>query len=257
MSVHRQVRLTSGHVPGPGEMLVGARAHQSLGLSNALTIGDELWFEDRVYRVSGTFIAPGTVLEAELWLARSELMAATQRQTLSAVYLRLPPGVSTGAVELFAASRLDLSIVAVSAQEYYNDMTAFFAPLRWMAWITAVLIAVAALMGGMNSWYAAITNRSRELAMLQAVGFRRWMIAWSLLQESIVISLLGGLMGLLAAMFLLDGLAIDLAGGVFVCQLGPSELYMGIIAVALVGLCGWALPSWRCFTMPLATSLRS
>ena len=173
MQVHRAVRIIDGHFPRPDEVMIGARAYHQLGVErSALVPGATLRFEDRSYTISGIFVAPETVLEAELWLDRNDLMAVTQRDTLSCVVARLDTATVSDA-ELFCAQRLDLELVVLGEREYYGKLASFFAPLRWMAWITAALIAAGAVFGGLNTLYAAFAARIRELAALQAIGFRR------------------------------------------------------------------------------------
>ncbi len=118
LSVHRGVRLTDGHLPGPGEVLVGVRAATLLGCEeSALALGRTLRFEGRDLTISGRFVAPGSVLEAELWLDLTELMTATKRTTLSGVVVRLGTA-DLGAVELFCAARLDLELSALREDAY-------------------------------------------------------------------------------------------------------------------------------------------
>ena len=75
--------------------------------------------------------------------------------------------------DLFARQRLDLELVAMRESDYYGKLAQFYAPIRGMTWLTAILIAAGAAFGGMNMLYAAFATRIREIATLQAVGYSR------------------------------------------------------------------------------------
>lgn len=256
LAVHRSVRLIEGHLPGPDEVLVGVRAATLLGCADSdLAVGKELHFEDRSLRISGRFIAPGSVLEAELWMDLGDLMTATRRTTLSSVVVRLGEGGDFGEIDLFCATRLDLELVALAEDAYYDKLDAFFAPIALMTWITAALVAAGAIFGGLNTYYAAFAARMAELATLQAVGFRRWMILISLVQEGILATILGTLVALTALMVGCDGLGVSFSTFVFTLSIGDDVLLLGLASGLTLGLLGTLPPAWRCLTTPLPKAL--
>lgn len=257
LAVHRRLRLVEGHFPGPDEILVGAQAHRVLGVApERLAVGQTLHFEGHDYRISGRAIAPGTVLESECWIDRSDLMAATGRDGISCVIARLDSATPSD-IELFAAMRQDLEIVAIDAATYYQQLGDFLQPIAWMAWATALLIALGAVFGGLNTLYAAFAARAAELASLQAIGFRRLAIAWSLLQESLIATLTGTALGLIAAVLLLDGITVVFSIGVFALLVTPSTLLLGLATGSALGIIGCIPPAWRCLAPPLPVVLRS
>lgn len=257
LAVHASVRLTAGHFPGPDEILVGARTHELLGCeAQDLAIGRSLGFEGRSYTISGRFIAPGSVLEAECWLDLTDMMAVTQRDTLSAVVLRLDTA-ELADVDLFTSARLDLEMVALAETDYYGKLAVFYTPITWMAWLTAVLIATGAIFGGLNTFYAAFAARISEFATLQALGFHRWMILVSLLQEGVLATITGTLLGLAAGLLLVDGLAVSFSTGVFVLTFSDTILFLGLATGAGLGLLGSLPPAWRCLATDLPKALRT
>lgn len=256
LDVHRSVRLLAGHFPGADELLVGCRAHEALGVPEAaLAPGNELRFDGHSYRIAGTFAAPGSVLEAELWLDLDDLLARTRRDTISAVALRLDQA-ELGDVALFLAT-YDRELVALAETAYYGTLADFYRPLLAMAWITALLVAAGAVFGGLNTLYAAFIARSSELAALQAIGFRRWMLLASLLQESLLATMLGTATGLAAGLLLLDGLAVSFATGVFALRFDDGVLVGGLITGLALGILGCLPPAWRCLAPPITATLRS
>jgi putative ABC transport system permease protein len=257
LGVHQRVRLIAGRFPGPDEIMVGRQVAQWLGVpETALVLGRTIEFEGRPYRISGHFVAPQTVQEAEVWMNLSDLMTATQRQTLSSVVLRRDTA-SFGAIDLFAASRLDLEITALPEDVYYAQLGEFFRPIRIITWITALLLVFAALFGGVHTMYAAIASRVKELATLQALGYRRWMLAISLLQEAVVIGVLGSLLGAAVAVVFLEGRTFALSTGVFALAVTPSILLGSLGLGVMLAIGGTAPPAMRCLFPSLAQTLRA
>ncbi|HYG75626.1 MAG TPA: ABC transporter permease, partial [Planctomycetota bacterium] len=117
--VHPQVRITEGRAPGQNEILAGKLAGARMGLPDErLAVGKTLWFDGRVWTISGRFEAPGTVMEAELWVPLRDLQLAAKRDNLSCVVLTLDGGADEAAdtfedVDAFCKRRLDLELVAM------------------------------------------------------------------------------------------------------------------------------------------------
>ncbi|MGA0369666.1 MAG: ABC transporter permease, partial [Kiritimatiellia bacterium] len=159
-------------------------------------------------------------------------------------------------VELFTRQRLDLELSAVSEADYYARLARFYAPVRTMTWTTALLIAAAAVFGGLNTLYAAFASRVRETATLQAMGFSRTSIFFSLLQESLMISLSGTLLGAFGARLLLADRVLPFGAGVVELDLEPASLLVGLSAGVILGIIGTLPPAFRCLFPPLPQSLR-
>lgn len=256
--VHRKARIIDGAFPRSGEVLVGRLAHETLGVSpEALRPGRSFTFEDQTLTVAGTFDAPGTVMESEVWFVRSDLMTLTQRDTLSCVVARLERVQDFAQAELFARQRLDLELVALRESDYYGKLSEFYAPIRGMTWLTAALVATGAALGGLNMLYAAFASRIRELATLQAVGFSRRAIFASLVQESLLATLLGTLLAAILAVAFLEGLTVNVSIGTFRLTMTPSILALGLGLGVILGSVGAVPPALRCLRTPLPSALRS
>jgi putative ABC transport system permease protein len=257
LHVHPQVRLLEGRFPAPGEVMAGRLAWRSLGLpEGSLKPGVSLTLDGQPWKVSGLFAAPGTVLESELWLPLGDLRALGRRDSLSCVVLRLDDPADFSEADLFAKQRLDLELTALRESDYYGRLSAFFKPLRVMTWITAVLIAAGAVFGGINTLYAAFAPRVREMATLQAIGFTRRTLLWSLIQESTLACLSGALLASLVAVLLLDGRTVPFSIGAFTLDVGPAAALAGILTGLLLGLLGALPPAIRCLKPPLPAALR-
>jgi len=256
--VHPEVRVLEGTFPRSDEVMVGRLAWRKLGIPEAsLKPGSEVTIDGSVMTVSGTFAAPGTVMESEVWAALGDLHMLAQRETVSCVVLRMDDPADFSEAELFAQQRLDLELAALRESDYYAALSSFFKPLRVMTWITAGLIAAGAVFGGFNTLYAAFASRIRELATLQAIGYGRGAIFLSLVQESLIACLAGTLLASVAAIFLLDGRTIPFSIGAFTVSISPQVALAGLATGILLGILGAIPPAIRCLRPPLPKALRS
>ena len=190
----------------------------------------------------------------------ADLKQATKRETDSCVVATL--GDATGAAELadvraFCRQRLDLEITAMTEASYYSKLAAFFAPVRTVALITAGLIGLGGVFGGLNTMYAAFASRVRELGMLQCLGYRRGAIVVSMVQESCLATAAGAVLASAVGLFLLDGLAVQFSMGAFGLRIDAPALLAGLSAGLLLGLLGALPPAYRCLRLPIPESLKS
>jgi hypothetical protein len=245
--VHPRVRIVEGRAPGPGEMLVGRLAAPRSGLAEeALAVGRVLHAAGRDWTVAGRFEAPGTVMDAEIWVGLQEILVATRRDTVSCVVLTMEDEGGLAEADLFAKQRLDLEIVAQTESGYYDRVLAFYGPVRAMVWATAILVAAGAFFGGLNTMYAAFASRVRELAALQVLGFTRGALLVGLLQESLLTAATGSLIAAGAALWLLDGVAVRISMGAFGLSVDGTAMVAGLGAGLALGVLGALPPAVRC-----------
>lgn len=258
--VHPEIEITQGRAPNAGtdEIMLGALAGARLGLPDSrLSVGQTLWFDNRPWTISGRFTAPNTVMDAEIWIPLSDLQIATKREnTLSCVILT-PDSATFADADLFAKSRLDLEIAAMRESDYYASIGAFFRPIRIMILVTAGLVAIGGVLGGLNTMYASFASRIREVGMLQSLGYTRRAIVASLAEESVFIAACGALLACAVALLLLDGLAVRFSMGAFALTIDSPVLLIGLATGLGVGLIGAIPPAVRCLRLPIAAALRS
>lgn len=205
----------------------------------------------------GGFEAPGSVFAGEIWVPMEDMQVATQRTSLSSVTLAFEQAADMPLAQVFASERNDLEVVAIPETAYYGKVSQFFAPVRLMVWVTALLIVSGGFFGGINTTYAAFSTRVREFASLQAIGFSRLAIFVSLLQESVIAAACGGLLACGTGLLLLDGLAVRFSGSAFGLLLDAPAVALGLMAALALGLVGALPPAVRCLRLPIATALRS
>ncbi|GDX98676.1 ABC transporter substrate-binding protein [Phycisphaerae bacterium] len=264
--VHESVSLTEGRWPvaggGADEVIVGRMAGTVLGVAESdVQVGRAITIDGRPWTIVGRFSAPGTVVEAEVWLPLADAMTATKRDTISCVVVTLDPyneatgeGAEFADVAAFTKTRPDLELVPMTEREYYGKLASFFGPIKVVAWVTAGLIAVGGLFGGLNTMYAAFASRIRELGTLQAIGYRRLAIVWSMIQESTLATAAGGLIACAVGVFLLDGVAVRFSMGAFGLKIDEAVIGLGLLTGLALGVVGALPPAIRCLkpTIPVA-----
>ena len=256
--VHQRVRILEGRFPNPGEIMVGRLAHKKLGFNRSqLQIGQILVFNGEELIISGIFDAIGTVLEAEVWIPLQDLMTYTQRENLSCVVVTLDEVRSFGDLDAFTKRRLDLELVAIQETEYYTKLSTFYKPIRWMAWICAFLLSIGALFGGLNALYASFSSRIQEFGAIQAIGFNRWKILFSLIVESSITGLIGSLLAFGIVVLILQGITVPFSIGVFVLNFTQIILALGAGTGLVLGVIGGLPPAWNCLRPSLPETLRA
>jgi len=257
--VHDDAMLESGRVgeAGRDEAVLGRLAARALGFEPAETaIEQRIWIDGRDITVVGILTSSGGVIEGEIWYPLTDLQVLSQRDAVSCV-IATRDGATPPELAAFASRRLDLELVAIEEVDYFASLSAFYAPIRTMVLLTAVLVGIGAVIGGLNSNYATFVGRIREMGTLQTLGYSRFAITVSLLQESILASAVGALVACFIALLLLDGAAIRFSMGVFGLHIDAGVLAGGLLAGLLLGIAGALLPAWRCLTRPIPEALKT
>jgi len=257
--VHDQVTITSGHAPrsGRNEMVVGKLAALTLGFNDAKNaINTTIMLDDDAYTISGILEADGGIVESEIWTSLTDLQITSQRDTLSCVIVALDSAKPSD-LEMFAASRIDLELVAISEDEYFSALSKFYKPIEMMVVMTCIMIAIGGMLGGFNSTYAAFASRVREVGTLQTLGYQRGAIALSLVLESILSSSVGAIIACGIAIFTLDGFSIRFSMGTFTLSMTAGIIALGIGSGLLLGIIGAIAPALRCLRLPIPEALRA
>ncbi|MCH2176965.1 MAG: FtsX-like permease family protein [Lentisphaeria bacterium] len=254
--VYPAISIQEGRFPNSGEILVGKMAYQRLGIPKEnLTIGSEINYEGKTFTIVGTFAAPGTTLESEIWFNLNDLMAITQRDSVSAIILRLGDAEFDD-IDLFTKQRLDLQLSAVKESDYYQMLDRFYQPIQTMAWITAILIAAGALFGGLNTFYAALMSRKKEFATLQAIGFSRTKILMTIVGESLFVHVLAFLTAAIIALYLFPAIHVGFGSTYFSLSLTPSLILATFLLAFAMSVLVTCIPAWHCLTPPLNNLLK-
>lgn len=256
--VRSLVHMDRGTWPGPGQILVGRLAAAKLGMNQRdLAVGNGLEIEGQTWIISGVFSSAGATIESEIWCRLEDLQQALKRQDLSLVAVKMDQPRELHRVDLFCKERLDLELQSVSEPAYYASLLRDYRPIRYLAWLIAALIAAAGILSGLNTMYGSVVGRIRELAMLQTLGFLRRAIVISLLQEGLLLGAMAGLLGSVAALFLLSRVAVRFTMGAVELNIDGITVLIGCATGLLVGLLGAIPPAIRGLRVEVVTALKS
>ncbi len=263
-AVRKSVFITQGQVPGPDELLIGRLVATKLGVEpKTLAIGQSVIIEGKSWRISGHFAAPGTLLEAEIWVPLNDLKVALKRPNdLSLVAMRFDPQgdpvKQMSLVEYFCRNRRpDLELMGSREVDYYAALQKHYGPMRMLTWALVVLVGIAGGCGAINTMYAAVAGRVREFAVLQTLGFSRRSIALSLFQESVLLSATATLLATGIALLLLQGVAVRFTMGAFTLQLDRPVIFLGGLLGVGLGLVGALPPILRAFRLEIPEALKA
>lgn len=256
--VRRSVKLVEGKWPGDGEVIVGRLAAAKLGSSgDALAVGKRIEFEGREWNICGRFAAGGAAYESEIWCRLENLQTQTKRQDLSLVAMLLSPGRLPAEVELFCKERTDLELRAIRETDYYGSLQQHYKPVRILAWFVVLLVSGAGVFAGLNMMYGAVAGRTREIATLQAIGYRRRAILLSLIQEGVLLAAAGSILSGVMALTMLNGLAVRFTMGAFVLRIDSVAILIGCGVGMCLGVVGALPPALKALRAEVATSLRA
>ena len=254
--VHRRVQVVEGREPRePFELMVGPLAHTRLGRqANELAIGTTLQLERREFTIVGRFAAPGTTYEAEMWGRLGDVMLATKREDVSCVVVRLATPEAIDELRLFAGRRLDLEIAAVPEAELMQALTLSLEPIIALAAWMAVLAVVAGAFACANTMFAAVLARTRELATLRSLGWSPFAVALALVEESALVALCGGAIGMLATM-VIGSVSLRYPMGALAIEPDLQSRSFGLLAALVSGVLGGIVPAVRAVRIPLVEAI--
>ena len=186
-----------------------------------------------MWKIVGQFIAPGTVFESEIWGPLDDLMVAARRSEFSSIVLRAQDAAALKEMLFDFATRSDVLMEARQEIAYYEASAGAFRPVQFMVYVMTGMLVLGGVFVGMNTLFAAVMSRIREIGVLRTVGYRRWDIALAFLIESLVPALIGGTLACLLALGL-NGFALRIPMGAFRFEVGPFLFGAGMGAAVVV-----------------------
>ncbi len=222
-----------------------------------MNVGKSIEFEGRTWRISGRFAAGGAAYESEIWCRLSDFQTATKRQDISLVALLLSPSSPPAEVELFCKVRTDLELRAMRETDYYAHLQQHYKPVRLLAWLVVLLVSGAGIFAGLNMMYGAVAGRVREIGTLQAIGYRRSAILFSLIQEGVLLASAGSLFSGVVALTLLNGMAVRFTMGAFMLRIDGVAILIGCGVGFLLGVVGALPPAMKALRAEVAASLKA
>ena len=264
-AVHPALRIAAGRRfrPGTNEAIISTSAQRRFA---GMRLGDTVRSATQRWVITGVFDASNSPYDSEIWADLTNVQEQTHREGfLSAVRLR--------AVDLAARDRLlaaiagdqRLKLAAKTEQKYFSEQSGAARPIEFLAYLVGAIMAVGASFGAMNTMYAQVTARTREIATMRALGFSRTAILASFVAESVALSVLGGVLGAAGAALAIRWLWAGPTGTqnfatfaevVFHFALTPVLIGQGLLFSVGIGLVGGFFPALRASRMPIIGALR-
>jgi putative ABC transport system permease protein len=255
------VRITAGRRfhPGMHELIAGRRAHQQF---RGVDVGESLRLNGQQWTIIGLFES-GDAHDSELW-GDTDSIAATYRRgsSTSSVSLRLASVGALAAYKAFIANDPRLKVDVQTTRDYYTAQSASLAEIiRTLGTTVGVIMAIGAVCGALNSMYAAVAGRTREIATLRAIGFPAVPVIVSVLLEAMLLAAAGGGVGAALARLIFNGYTTSTLGAnfsqvVFTFSVSPPLLWTGLRWALAIGLIGGAFPALHAARLPVTQGLR-
>jgi len=261
-AVRPQLKIIEGRnfKPGMRELIAGkGAATQFAGLEpgHQIRLGSQLW------TVVGVF-ASGDAMDSEIW-GDAAVVADTYRRggSRASVTVRLD---NPAAFDAFKASLLanpQLQVDVSTTYDYFSKQSEGVSTfLTAIGIVVGSIMAIGAIFGALNTMFAAVAARAREIATLRAIGFRGLPVVVAVMLETMLLALLGGVIGGLLAWLVFNGYsASTLAQGTvgklsFELKVSPELLWVGLLWALTIGFIGGLFPAMRAARLPVTTALR-
>jgi putative ABC transport system permease protein len=256
-----EVKIIEGRAftAGPRELIVGRAAAQQFA---NMKVGARHAFRDSDWVIVGIFEAEGSVHESELWGDAETVMSAYRRNGFQSVTAQLESNEALTTFKDALAADPRLTLKVQSLREYYAEQSRQLSTLiNVLGYAVGYIMAIGAIFGALNTMYAAVSTRAREIATLRAIGFGGSPVLVSVMLESLLLALIGGVLGAALAWLFFNGYTVSTLGAnfsqvAFDFRVTPALLVKGITWATFIGLVGGFFPALRAIRMPITTALR-
>jgi putative ABC transport system permease protein len=263
-AVRPEIKLIQGHMfqPGLREVVVGKSA---LARFRGLEVGSTVVSGDAHWQIVGVFESNGDAHESELITDADTALTALHRTTFNSVTVWLTSPESFATLKDSITTNPTVTLDVRHESDYYEQQSKRFGSfLAVVANIVGTIMAIGAVFGALNTMYSAVSSRSIEIATLRALGFGSTGVVISVFAESLLLALVGALLGSGAAWIAFNGNSIStITGGssglaqvAFSLRISIDLVLLGIVWACAVGLIGGLMPAIRAARLPVAAALR-
>jgi len=246
--------------PGQREVVVGNSIHNRFSGAN---VGDTMDFAKGKWKVVGVFDSGGTAYDSEIWGDVNQIAADFDRQGgFASAYLRATDPVAADALKNRVSDDQRLKLEGTLETEYYEKQTSSGGAIKYIGTFVAIIMAIGSSFAAMNTMYAAVAYRSREIATLRIIGFSRPSILTSFVIEALLLSLLGAIVGIVLilpfnGMSTGIGNSLTFSETVFSLHLTVGVVLTAVAFALIMGLFGGFAPAWQAARQDILTSLRA
>ncbi len=260
--VRNGVRIVEGRAfaPGLNEVIVGAKIRARI---RGLDLGSRVSVQRRNWEIVGVFTAEGGAFESEIWGDYDVMGPAFLRSGgQNSLTVRLADPATLADFDREVQANRQMQVQMVQERRYYEDQAGPVATaLLALACLVAVSMGIGAVFGAINTMYAVVAARTREIGTLRGLGFSRRSILLGFIVESVFLALVGGIAGCVLA-FPMNGFATGTGNTAgfseiaFAFRITPAGLAAGLGFALLMGLAGGLFPALRAARLPISAALR-
>jgi putative ABC transport system permease protein len=263
ISTRENISVVEGRMftPGVAEIVVGkgiVSQFQGFDLGSTIRLGKQEW------KIVGVFDAGGSAFESELWADAALMQSVYNRgSTVQVVRARLASPDALKQIQDYSEADPRLKLDVRAEKDFYASQAGQVSNfVFYLGWPLAIAMSFGALAGALNTMYASVDSRLREIATLRAIGFGGLPAFVGTMAEALILALIGGLIGTLIVFLLFDGLSAATLGGgftqvVFTMQLSPALIVQGVILALIIGFVGGFFPALRAARAPLLAAFRA
>jgi putative ABC transport system permease protein len=257
-----EIRLVAGRMfrPALRELIVGEAA---VAQFKGLELGGHVVFREGEWTVVGLFDSDGDSHESEMVGDIETVLSAYRRNLFQDVVVLLESAQSFDTFKDALTTNPTLSVDVKRETDYYAEQSKQLSRLLFfVAYVVGGIMAVGAVFGALNTMYSAVSSRSLEIATLRAIGFGALPVVVSVFVEAVMLALIGGALGALAAWIFFNGNSVNTLGAnftqvVFRLTVTPQLALSGIMWASVIGAIGGLFPAIRAARLPIAAALRA
>jgi putative ABC transport system permease protein len=261
LAVRNEMRMVSGRAfePGKYELIVGQTAARRYGLE----VGQTLSLRGSDWRIVGIYTSGGDTHESELMTNRDTLASALGWSHYHSMLVKLESEAAFPKFEAAIKDNPALSVDVMRESEFFEQQSESIGKLVFIAaYVLGGIMGIGAIFAALNTMYASVNVRAREIAILRALGYGGELIVFSVVIEAIILTLLGSACGLALAWYMLNGVELSTSYGglntqlVFDVKMTPQTSVIGVVIALIIGLAGSLFPAMAAARVPVTTALR-
>lgn len=260
IDLRKGVEIVAGRMfeAGRNEIVVGSgalRKFTGFELGSQVKLGNARW------TVVGVFAVQGSIFESELWadarIVQSQFNRGSGYQIMR---LALDKTGDIAPLEEFIDNDPQLNLDVWTEKDFYDEQAKATSDIIfYLGWPLAIVMALGALAGALNTMYTSVSQRAMEIATLRAIGFSNLSAFVGTLVEALVLAFIGGVFGTIAAFLFFDGVTASTLSGsfsqiVFSFEMSGQSFQQGIFLALVIGMVGGFFPAWRAARLPVITA---
>jgi ABC-type antimicrobial peptide transport system permease subunit len=261
LELRPQIKFIEGRMfrPGTSEIIVGHAIEKGF---RGTSLGETLHFAQRDWLVVGIFDSNKTGFDSEIWGDSDQMLAAFRRNAYSTIVFRLSDQSAATIVHTAIDNDPRLQVDAKPEIQFYAEQSEALATfIRYLGLSLSIIFSIGAIVGAMITMFAAVAQRTGEIGTLRALGFRRKAILIAFLTESLLLALVGGVIGLFAASWMQ---AVDISTTnfqtfselAFQFKLTLEIAFKTLLFSLIMGFIGGFIPAWSASRKKIVDSLR-